>query len=1098
MPPLIAGVVVALAYIGMGAAGAIAWTTALVMAVVSIASAAASYALQGKSKAPGFSSLSGQRMVTSRDSVRARNVIYGTMRTGGVVAFMGSWYNKEWMALVIVLAGHEVTGIDEVYFGDELAFDAAGVKQGRFVDIPGGPVVALEKHLGTDDQTASSILTTYLSSYWTSDHRLRGCAYIVVGLHYSPSLFRTVPNITAIVRGKKVYDPRTATTVFSANPALCVSDYLTDTRYGLGVTYATGIAATELIAAANICDEDVEIPGSVYEDRYACNGILSSSEDPQTNLEMLLTSMAGRANFVGGQWVIRAGAYETPTITLTDADFRGNVQVQTRQQRRDLCNAVRGVFVSPERSWQLTDFTPLTSSAFEAQDNSERIWRDVELPFTTSHTMAQRLAKIELYACREQIALSVPVSLIGLRLRGGDTVAVTHSRFGWTAKSFVITDWSIAATRDSQGAPVLGCNLALRETSSAVYDVTASEQDIIEVGPENPLPDGYSVADIDGLTITTDNQIATDGTVVHRLKLTWTAHADAFVFNGGWIEIGYKDHADSDYIVLPTIPGDSTVAYIGPLIDGILYDVRIRAANVHGALSVWVFDSATAGVDETVPAAPTSVTVTAGFQQLTIQWTSPTDPDLDLVEIWRSTTNDSAGAVKVGEHRGIFWTDTGLVNGTTYYYWLKGRDTAGNVSGFHATQYAGASGTTSYLYVDDSLIGPANLGYNLDFEQGEIGWTLGTGWNHQATGGRNNSRCVSFDGTGQQSISNALWFPVEPGHPFYAEAWIWSAGGTNGTAAVSIGFADGANQWVSGVNGNAITGGNSSPQKSFVCGKAPASAKWGWIYVYGENRTTGYFLVDDCYISRGVAADWLLVSDAIIKNTAQIQDAIITSAKISDLAADKITAGTIGALSINVGDGKIKLDGANKRITANDGTRDRVYLGDTSGSGAWGLKVYDTNGAVQWDLTGAETAGVKPNAITAYVQTATGGPVTWTNTKDSWARTEVISHNHTVVANGPVLIVGMTELRLDASGGNARIDYLLTIRRGTTNLHQRRGTLGELSQDDWAWHNVTWSYIDAPGDGTHAYNIYVEVYEYVNTSSGSASLIYLQTIELKR
>ena len=44
---------------------------------------------------------------------------------------------------------------------------------------------------------------------------------------------RGLLTFSAIVKGKKVFDPRTSTTAWSANAALCLRDYLTS-DYGLG------------------------------------------------------------------------------------------------------------------------------------------------------------------------------------------------------------------------------------------------------------------------------------------------------------------------------------------------------------------------------------------------------------------------------------------------------------------------------------------------------------------------------------------------------------------------------------------------------------------------------------------------------------------------------------------------------------------------------------------------------------------------------------------------------------------------------------------------------------------------------------------------
>jgi hypothetical protein len=50
---------------------------------------------------------------------------------------------------------------------------------------------------------------------WTSAHRLRGIAYVYVRLKFNQDAFPGgIPNISAIVQGKKVLDTRTSTTAF--------------------------------------------------------------------------------------------------------------------------------------------------------------------------------------------------------------------------------------------------------------------------------------------------------------------------------------------------------------------------------------------------------------------------------------------------------------------------------------------------------------------------------------------------------------------------------------------------------------------------------------------------------------------------------------------------------------------------------------------------------------------------------------------------------------------------------------------------------------------------------------------------------------------
>lgn len=61
--------------------------------------------------------------------------------------------------------------------------------------------------------------------------------------------------------------------------------------------------------------------------------------------------------------------------------------------------------------------------------------------------------------------------------------------------------------------------------------------------------------------------------------------------------------------------------------------------------------------------------------------------------------------------------------------------------------------------------------------------------------------------------------------------------------------------------------------------------------------------------------------------TARIADAAITNAKINDLSADKITAGTI-SVGVNIGDANVRIDGLKAHmIVQDDDGDDRVLVG---------------------------------------------------------------------------------------------------------------------------------------------------------------------------
>jgi hypothetical protein len=237
-------------------------------------------------KMPSFNDASlANRTQMVRSPIAARQIIYGETKASGVVVYISTTGTKnEYLHMVIALAGHEVEEIGDVYFNDELALTGAGsAAQGRFTGY-----AEIYKKLGSPTQTVETNLQTATSGLtngaWTSNHRLRGIAYIYVRLVWNDQVWAGgIPNISAMVKGKKVYDPRTATTAYSANAALCLRDYLTDSTYGLGLG-STEVDDTAFTVAANICDEQVEVKPvtipAIYENRYETNGVST----PQSRL----------------------------------------------------------------------------------------------------------------------------------------------------------------------------------------------------------------------------------------------------------------------------------------------------------------------------------------------------------------------------------------------------------------------------------------------------------------------------------------------------------------------------------------------------------------------------------------------------------------------------------------------------------------------------------------------------------------------------------------------------------------------------------------------------------------------------------------------
>ena len=156
----------------------------------------------------------------------------------------------------------------------------------------------VNKHTGAAGQTVDSDLNTMCPGMFVPTDVGNNVAYLYVCLRVSTDFNGQIPTITVIISGKKVYDPRTSTTGFSSNTALCIRDYLA----GRGAD-SDELPDSLFIAAANICDELVTKADGTQEPRYTCNGTLDSTTAPVDFINQLAGTMAGQCPYVGGQFM---------------------------------------------------------------------------------------------------------------------------------------------------------------------------------------------------------------------------------------------------------------------------------------------------------------------------------------------------------------------------------------------------------------------------------------------------------------------------------------------------------------------------------------------------------------------------------------------------------------------------------------------------------------------------------------------------------------------------------------------------------------------------------------------------------------------------
>ncbi len=543
-------------------------------------------------------------------------VIYGQTRVGSIFADIrvdaGS-QNRKRLVLVCAFAhgsqdGTGVESVDEIYLDDRLAWTDAGGVQAPFntaidddEDIHQSDHLRVIVHLGSDSQAVDSQLNSIFPgpAAWPTTSRGRSVCYAVLMLWYNPDIFgANIPRVNAVITGQKVFDPRTSTTAWSANPLLVLRDYLTAPIYGFGED-AADIDDIVLEASADYADELVTpVSGGSTQKRFLCNGALLTSQALRNNLSDLATSCRGMVVNVGGIWRTFIRRQQSATgLSITPSNVVEGSWKYITPGSSDIPNAVMVNYVDPERDYQ-TDTVRWPevdqSNPFLAEDGDYTHVVTMDLPFTDDRLRAQQIGMVVVREQREGIAVILTAKEELLQAEIGDVVFITHPSPNWTDKPF----WVLATNYHLEGT----IDLVLVEYEPSVYDL--SEQFPQPTIPDTGLPDPFSVAAPTGLTLTAEDPqsiLGQDGVRVIRIKVEWTRPVEPFLVSYE-IQAKRDTEGDDEWDSYGPAGESDLLFYVSP-ISNEAWDVQIRAVNSLGLHSVWVQDTITPDVTPSIMSA---------------------------------------------------------------------------------------------------------------------------------------------------------------------------------------------------------------------------------------------------------------------------------------------------------------------------------------------------------------------------------------------------------------------------------------------------------------------------------------------------------------
>lgn len=418
--------------------------------------------------------------------------IFGQVRVSGVngIPAITGGDSGRYLEQTLALAIHEIDGFSDV------TFDSNVIQDGWITAITGsssdGAVTSgmyagkawIRRYRGTSTQTVDFILNNRYPSSFTAAFRGRGIAYGALTYDWGDGkTYSGVPNALFLVRGARVYDPRLDSTnggsgshrvndpttwefthggvQIGSNPALCFAFYAM-AIFGGNVASAN-IDWASVAAAANICDAQVAIPGSLTQSRYTFNGRLTIAQDWRNNIPAFVDAMLGRIVRRGNVWSIYAGAWTAPSFTVNKLDWLSIDSLKTVQTRDGgHWNTCHVWFVDPTQNWQRVECYPRHNAAFQTADGNEEIPIPIEQPNCSYEYEAQRKGEITLRKSRDQIILSGVLPPKFRYVVTGDVGQFNFPEVGWVNKALRVANMELG----SDGSVKMG----LAEEHSSDWD----------------------------------------------------------------------------------------------------------------------------------------------------------------------------------------------------------------------------------------------------------------------------------------------------------------------------------------------------------------------------------------------------------------------------------------------------------------------------------------------------------------------------------------------------------------------------------------------------------------------------------------------------
>lgn len=517
-------------------------------------------------------------------------VVYGRAQIGGNLFFIN--YKDSVWTLGYALCVGPIEDIHHVWINGEIA----------------KPTVTIVERYGEIGQGIPTILTAAIPSY--ADNLVSysmgveaGIAY--VALEYTDTDYDDWPEVVVELSGRKVYNPSSATTVFSSNPALWLADVITDPLWGNNTVDWPSVEAVQ-----DYCDE------------------LTTGDDPEVRREGYLVldsptaidSVLDLMKFYASCFIVRRGSVyhlvpDKPSASVMTIDttliVNGSVTIG-KMDSSDLPTVIQASYTDTQNDvWRERLCLPVKRPGV---DTGQEQWREsrINMIGVNRHTQAYR-------ECIERMNklwwadLSITWQMFeeAVSLEAGDIVSFTHPYIGGITKLLRLIDDPI-----QQGPALWG--LVGIEYSADQYNNEVVQESAD--GNDGNLPAQTAPNPPTNLQITESTYKTQNNQFPTRLTLTWTAPVSSIVTG---YHVVISSGASTVWSGDTTTPNITTPA----LQELVLFAISVRAYNILSVSSETLLGTYTVIGKTAIPLSPTEFSGYEVGGEVRLFWNASTDVD---------------------------------------------------------------------------------------------------------------------------------------------------------------------------------------------------------------------------------------------------------------------------------------------------------------------------------------------------------------------------------------------------------------------------------------------------------------------------------------